>query len=77
MIAEVNNMLTRLTITFTAAERAALDRLAQLDTRPVKDQVRALVRAEAERRHIWFDDPASAGYRGHSAAELGQPAEDV
>ena len=70
-------MLRRLTITFTAAERAALDRLAQQDIRPVKDQVRALVRAEAERRCLWFDDPASAEWRGHSAAELGRPAEDL
>lgn len=70
-------MLRRLTITFTAAERAALDRLAQQDIRPVKDQVRALVRAEAERRCLWFDDPASAEWRGHSAYELGRPAEDV
>jgi hypothetical protein len=69
MIVEVSNMLKRLTITFTEAERAALDRLAQQDTRPVKDQVRALVRAEAERRHVWFDDPESVDYRGDSAAE--------
>lgn len=70
-------MLKRLTITFTAAERAALDRLAQQDIRPVKDQVRALVRAEAERRCLWFDDPASANYRGRSAAELGRPEADL
>ncbi len=51
-------MVRRLTITFTAAEQAALERLAQQDTRPVKDQVRALVRAEAERRHLWLNDSA-------------------
>jgi len=51
-------MYKRLTITFTAAERAALERLAEQDTRPLKDQVRALVRAEAERRHVWLEDPA-------------------
>ena len=70
-------MLNRLTITFTTAERAALDRLAQQDVRPIKDQVRALVRAEAERRHIWFDDPASISYRGSSAVEVERPWEDV
>ena len=62
-------MLKRLTITFTAAERAAFDRLAQQDIRPVKDQVRALVRAEAERRCLWYDDPASANYRGRFDSE--------
>jgi hypothetical protein len=70
-------MYKRLTITFTEAEGAALDRLAQQDTRPVKDEVRALVRAEAQRRHVWFDDPASPDWRGRSAAELGLPWEDV
>jgi len=62
-------MLRRLTITFTAAERAALDRLAQQDIRLVKDQVRALIRAEAERRHVWLDDPASAEWRGRPDSE--------
>ena len=62
-------MLRRLTITFTAAERAALDRLAQQDIRPVKDQVRALIRAEAERRHVWLDDPASVEWRGRPDSE--------
>ena len=41
-------MLRRLTVTFTPAESIALDRLAQQDIRPVKEQVRALVRAEQE-----------------------------
>ena len=68
-------MLRRLMITFTAAERVALDRLALQDTRPIKDQVRALVRAEAERRHVWFEDPARADQCAHSAAGLGRPAE--
>jgi len=62
-------MLRRLTITFTPAERAALDRLAQADTRPVKDQVRALIRAEAERRHLWLDVPEIADGRGRPAQE--------
>jgi hypothetical protein len=63
-------MLKRLTITFTTAERTALDRLAQQDIRPVKEQVRALVRAEAERRCLWYDDPSSADYRGRPDAEF-------
>jgi hypothetical protein len=77
VLVEVNAMYRRLTITFTEAERTALDRLAQLDTRPVKDQVRALVRAEAERRRVWLDDPESANWRGRPASELGLPWEDV
>jgi hypothetical protein len=46
-------MLRKLTITFTPEEREALDRLARAEFRPVKEQVRALVRAEAERRGLW------------------------
>jgi len=46
-------MLKRLTITFTEAERTALDQLAQQDTRPVKEQVRVLVVQEAQRRAMW------------------------
>ena len=57
-------MLRRLTITFTAAERAALDRRRNRISGPSKIQARALVRAEAERRCLWYDDPASANYRG-------------
>jgi hypothetical protein len=62
-------MLKRLTVTLTSAERAALDRLAQADVRPVKDQVRALIRAEAERRHIWLESPESRNYRGRPDCE--------
>lgn len=46
-------MLRRLTITFTPDERQVLDRLAQAELRPVKDQVRLLIRQEAERRGLW------------------------
>lgn len=46
-------MILRLTISFTREEREALDRLARTDVRPAKDEVRALVRAEAERRGLW------------------------
>jgi hypothetical protein len=69
-------MYKRLTITFTAAERAALERLAQQDTRPIKDQVRALVRAEAERRHLWLDDPTGPRQAVPPAGSwpLGRPA---
>lgn len=70
-------MSRRLTVVFSPAESLALDRLAQQDTRHVKDEVRALIRTEAERRCLWFDDPASAEWRGHSAAELGRPVEDL
>jgi hypothetical protein len=68
-VPEVKKMLKRLTVTFTEAERLALDRLAQADVRPVKDQVRALIRAEAERRHIWLDSPESLRYRGRPDCE--------
>jgi hypothetical protein len=46
-------MLRKLTITFSPEEREALDRLAQQDLRPAKDQLRLLVREEAQRRGVW------------------------
>ena len=57
-------MLKRLTITFTPDEREALDRLAQTDVRPVKEQVRFLLRAEAERRGLWPMTPRNCRVRG-------------
>jgi len=43
----------KLIITFTPDEREALDRLAEVEVRLVKDQVRVLVRSEAEKRGLW------------------------
>jgi hypothetical protein len=43
----------KLIITFTPDECEALDRLAEVEVRPVKDQVRVLVRSEAEKRGLW------------------------
>lgn len=46
-------MIQRMTISFSPEERRALDELARTELRPVKDQVRLLVRQEAERRGLW------------------------
>lgn len=46
-------MLKRMTVSFTLEEREALDRLARQELRPPKEQVRFLLRAEAERRGLW------------------------
>ncbi len=46
-------MVKRLTIDLTEDERQALVKLAQADMRPAKDQVRFLLRLEAERRGLW------------------------
>ncbi len=51
-------MLRRLTITFTQEEREALARLAQADVRPPKEQLRFLIRSEAEKRGLWPIAPA-------------------
>jgi len=42
----------RLTITLAPEERELLDRLAQADLRPVKEQLRWLLRQEATRRGL-------------------------
>jgi hypothetical protein len=43
----------RLIITFDQAEQEALERLAEEQLRPVREQLRLLVREEAKRRGFW------------------------
>ncbi len=45
-------MYRRITIILAPEERELLDRLAQADVRPVKEQLRWLVRQEATRRGL-------------------------
>lgn len=45
-------MLRRLTISFTEEERNALQQMAEYDFRPPKDQMRWLLRQEAQRRGL-------------------------
>lgn len=49
-------MPRQLTVTFTPTEREILQTLAVLDLRYPQEQIRWLVRQEAERRGLW---PAS------------------
>lgn len=46
-------MPQRLIITFSDDEQQALERLALEQLRPVRDQLRLLVREEAKRRGCW------------------------
>jgi len=46
-------MTKRLTIDLTEDERQALVKLAEADLRPAQDQIRFLLRSEAERRGLW------------------------
>jgi hypothetical protein len=57
------------------AHKAALARIASIEDVSEATIVRRLIRAEAERRHVWFDLPETVDGRGRSAAELGQPAQ--
>jgi hypothetical protein len=59
-------MITRLTISFTPEERQVLQAMAETDTRPPKEQVRWLLRQEAERRGLLSSLEAQ-----HLAAETG------
>ena len=45
-------MIQRLTISFTPDERKALQAMAEKDFRPPKDQLRWLLREEAQRRGL-------------------------
>jgi hypothetical protein len=50
--------------------KLALSMLARAEDVSEAAIVRRLIRAEAERRHVWLDDPASADYRGRPDSEL-------
>jgi hypothetical protein len=54
----------RLSVKILPAHKLALARIAQVEGTSEAATVRRLIRAEAERRHIWFDDPLSADHRG-------------
>jgi hypothetical protein len=51
--------MSKITILFTDEEQAVLEVLARQQVRPVKEQVRFLVRAEAERQGLWPVDDAA------------------
>lgn len=70
-------MAQRLILTLSPAEQAALAKLSEVDMRPPREQLRFILREAAKARCLWFDDPASANYRGRSAAELGRPEADL
>jgi len=63
-------------LVLSPVEKMALARLAERDGYSQAGIVRRLVRQEAKRTNLWLDDEALS-YRGHSAAELGRPEEDV
>ena len=67
----------RIALLVLPAHKAALARIAQAEDISRAAVVRRLIRAEAERRHIWLDDPESLNWRGRSAHELGLPWEEV
>jgi len=48
-------MLQRVVITLSKSEQAALERLAQADMRPPREQLRYLLRREAQARNCWHD----------------------
>ena len=54
----------RLSVKVLPAHKLALARIAQDEGTSEAAIVRRLIRAEVERRHIWFDDPLSADHRG-------------
>jgi predicted RNA polymerase sigma factor len=54
----------RLAVKVLPAHKLALARIAQAEDTSEATIVRRLIRAEAERRHVWFDDPTTTGWRG-------------
>jgi hypothetical protein len=62
----------RLAVKVLPAHKLALARIAQVEDTSEATIVRRLIRAEAERRHIWFDDPVNADHRGQP--DSGHPA---
>jgi len=60
----------RIVVKVLPAHKLALARIAQTEDVSEAAIVRRLIRAEAERRHVWFDDPKSADWRGRPDSEL-------
>ena len=67
----------KIAIKVAPSHKLALSLLARAEDVSEAAIVRRLIRAEAERRHVWFEDSACADHRAHSAAELGRLAEDA
>jgi hypothetical protein len=59
----------RIAVKVLPAHKLALARIALTEDVAEAAIVRRLISAEAERRHVWFDDPSSADYRGRPDAE--------
>ena len=60
----------RLAVKVLPAHKLALARIAQAEDTSEATIVRRLIRTEAERRCLWYDDPASVEWRGRPEAEL-------
>ena len=60
----------RLAVKVLPAHKLALARIAQAEDTSEATIVRRLIRTEAERRHVWLDDPASVEWRGRPDGEL-------
>ena len=52
-------LLKRMTISFSAEERAALNYLSEESCRPPKEQLRWILREEYKRCGLWPDEPAT------------------
>jgi hypothetical protein len=59
----------RITVKVLPAHKLALARIAQAEDTSEATIVRRLIRSEAERRCLWYDDPSSAAYRGRPDSE--------
>jgi hypothetical protein len=57
----------RLAVQVLPSHKLALRFLASAEDVSEAAIVRRLIRREAEAKHVWYDDPASANYHGRSA----------
>ena len=60
----------KIAVKVAPAHKLALERLARVEDMSEAAVVRRLIAAEARRVGLWFDDPASAEWRGRPEAEL-------
>lgn len=65
----------RLAVKVLPAHKKALERIAQVEDVSEAAIVRRLIRAEAERRCVWFDNPETADYRGRGIEAFGPGVE--
>ena len=69
-------MLQRLTINLSKPEQEALERIAAIEIRDMRDQARFILRQELERRGFLQEDPQTNPCRSSMSGEIGRTTDE-